>query len=87
MNTRLILRHTLMGIIGAAVVRLFWLRRPDWSAKMRFWRAVGDAGFMLLIAALASGPLARLWPNADMKIPVPNGHQVAATGLGSRLTV
>ena len=62
MNTRLFLRHTLVGLIGAVIGLLFWLGRPDWSPEMRFWRAVGDSSFMLLIAALAIGPLARLWP-------------------------
>ena len=31
---------------------------------MRLWKAVGDAAFVLLIAALAVGPIARLVPSA-----------------------
>lgn len=36
---------------------------------MRFWRAVGDASFLLLILALALGPLAKLRPRFGKLLP------------------
>lgn len=53
-------RHLIVA--GAAVVlsALFWAARPDWDAEMRLWKAVGDAAYVLLLATLVVGPLARL---------------------------
>jgi methionine sulfoxide reductase heme-binding subunit len=61
MGRRLVLRHLVLGLVAFALWAVFWLTRLDWTPEMRFWRAVGDASFMLLIFALAIGPLARLW--------------------------
>ncbi len=57
----LLARHLLIGLVGFSLVYAFWLSRPQWSAEMRFWRAVGDGSFMLLIYTLAIGPSSRLW--------------------------
>lgn len=57
---RPIVRHVVViGIAGAAVAG-FWFSRPTWSPEMRLWKAVGDAALVLLVLALALGPLARL---------------------------
>lgn len=61
MNRRLILRHTGVALTALLMGYGFWLGRLDWDPEMRLWRAVGDASFMLLVGALAIGPLARLW--------------------------
>jgi methionine sulfoxide reductase heme-binding subunit len=57
-------RHTVVGASAAALVFLFWESRPEWDSEMRLWKALGDAGFVLLIVTLAAGPAARLWPTA-----------------------
>lgn len=62
-------RHLVTGAVGFALVYFFWLTRPEWSAEMRFWRAVGDGSFILLIITLAVGPIARLWPAAGRLVP------------------
>ncbi len=54
-------RHGIMVLFSLALVGLFWLSRGQWVPEMRLWRAVGDAGFVLLAMALSIGPLARLW--------------------------
>lgn len=54
-------RHIVSGIIAGLLTYTFWLTRPQWSAEMRFWRAVGDAGLILLLLALLIGPAARHW--------------------------
>jgi methionine sulfoxide reductase heme-binding subunit len=53
-------RH--VAVAGAALVigSLFWWARPDWDAEMRLWKAVGDTAYVLLLATMAVGPLARL---------------------------
>lgn len=60
-KSALFVRHAAIGALAGLVLYLFWLSRPDWSSDMRLWRAVGDAGFILLFLALIIGPLARLW--------------------------
>lgn len=50
----------MVGAGSAILVWLFWLSRPEWTAEMRLWRAVGDAAFILLIVTLAMGPTVRL---------------------------
>lgn len=62
-------RHIIVGLIGAALIYLFWLSRPEWSADMRFWRAVGDGSLILLYLALALGPSARFLPQAGILLP------------------
>lgn len=57
-------RHVGVGLLAALLVGLFWRSRMEWDAEMRLWRAVGDAAFVLLAFALASGPLAVLWSPA-----------------------
>lgn len=47
----------------------FWYGRLDWDPEMRFWRAVGDGSFLLLIFTLAIGPLAKLWPYFGKWVP------------------
>jgi methionine sulfoxide reductase heme-binding subunit len=49
-----------VGTGTALAVAAFWLGRLDWDPEMRLWRAVGDAGFVLLVASLALGPAAKL---------------------------
>jgi sulfoxide reductase heme-binding subunit YedZ len=58
---RLLLRHTFVGIVALMFWAVFWFTHLDWDPEIRFWRAVGDASFMLLIFALVIGPMARLW--------------------------
>ncbi len=62
--TALIRRHLIVGLIGAALIYLFWLSRPQWSADMRFWRAVGDGSLILLYVTLMLGPVAGFIPRA-----------------------
>ncbi len=64
-----LLRHLLVGIIGAGLTYLFWLSRPQWDPEMRFWRAVGDGSFMLLWFTLAVGPVAQHWPLIKRLLP------------------
>jgi methionine sulfoxide reductase heme-binding subunit len=63
------LRHFVSGMIAFLLVYFFWLTRPQWSAEMRLWRAVGDASLILLLLALVVGPVARLQPSAASLIP------------------
>ena len=67
--TALIRRHLIVGLIGAALIYLFWLSRPQWSSEMRFWRAVGDGSLILLYVALALGPVTRFLPQARILLP------------------
>ena len=67
--TALIRRHLVVGLIGAALIYLFWLSRPQWSPEMRFWRAVGDGSLILLYLALVLGPAARFFPRARAILP------------------
>lgn len=55
-----------MVVAGSALVLgwLFWATRLDWDPEMRLWKAAGDTAYVLLLAALAVGPLARLVPSA-----------------------
>jgi methionine sulfoxide reductase heme-binding subunit len=59
-TARLIGRHAAVAAAGAVLVALFWASRPQWDPEMRLWKAFGDAGFVLLAATLALGPLGRL---------------------------
>ena len=52
--------HAVLAVVTGALVAAFWASRPDWSPEMRLWKAVGDAALVLLFAALALGPAARL---------------------------
>ena len=67
--TALVRRNLIVGLIGAALIYLFWLTRPQWSSDMRFWRAVGDGSLILLYAALALGPVAVFSARARILLP------------------
>ncbi len=67
--TALIGRNLIVGLIGAALIYMFWITRPQWSSDMRFWRAVGDSSLILLYMALALGPMARFVPRVGMLLP------------------
>ena len=54
------LRHVAMAVLTALLVFGFWSTRMEWTADMRLWRAIGDAAIVLLFAALALGPAAKL---------------------------
>lgn len=69
MKQSLLLRHLLSGATALLLTYVFWLTRPQWSAEMRLWRAVGDAGLILLLLALVIGPAARHWPTTAALIP------------------
>ncbi len=55
-------RHLVVAAIAGAAIWVFWLSRPRWSADMRLWKAVGDSSYVLLLGALAIGPLSKLLP-------------------------
>lgn len=64
-----VLRHGIVAATSALLVGLFWAARPQWVSEMRLWKAVGDSAFILLAAALALGPAARLVPSARRWLP------------------
>lgn len=47
-----------VALLGGAIG---WAVRPNWSADMRLWKALGDSGLLLLIVTMSLGPVARLW--------------------------
>lgn len=65
----ILLKNTATALLGALLSYGFWLTRPEWDPEMRLWRAVGDAGLILLFLALVLGPLAKLWPRALGLLP------------------
>lgn len=56
-----IARHILIIGIAAIGVWLFLESRAQWSPMHRWNRAVGDMSLVLVAAAMALGPLSRLW--------------------------
>jgi sulfoxide reductase heme-binding subunit YedZ len=62
-------RHVTVAVLAGALVGLFWSTRPTWDGEMRLWKAVGDAAFVLLLAALTLGPAARLARPATRLLP------------------
>lgn len=64
-----LLKNAATALLGALLSYGFWLTRPEWDPEMRLWRAVGDAGLILLFLALVLGPLAQLWPRARGLLP------------------
>jgi sulfoxide reductase heme-binding subunit YedZ len=62
-------RHAFIGLISLLAVAAFWFSRLEWSPEHRLWRSVGDSSYMLLVLALISGPLARLWPTMAWALP------------------
>ena len=62
-GTRAVLvRSAVVGLLALALVGAFWASRPEWTADMRLWRAVGDASLVLLALSLSVGPAGRLFP-------------------------
>ena len=57
------IRHLTMALCSAGLIGIFWATRSNWVAEMRLWKAVGDAAFVLLLAALALGPITKLIPS------------------------
>jgi sulfoxide reductase heme-binding subunit YedZ len=68
-NSNGILRHLVIGLIAVALALPFWYGRLDWDPDMRFWRAVGDSSFLLLIFTMAIGPIAKQWPSTGRIVP------------------
>lgn len=56
-------RHVVVAVAAVALVGVFWLTRPNWVPEMRLWKAVGDAAYVLLVSALALGPVSKLMPS------------------------
>lgn len=56
-------RHIALAAVTAGLVAFFWAFRSNWVAEMRLWKAMGDAAYVLLLAALTLGPLAKLIPS------------------------
>lgn len=54
-------RHVVCAAASGLLTWFFWRMRPNWVPEMRLWKAVGDASYALLIAALAIGPLGTLF--------------------------
>jgi methionine sulfoxide reductase heme-binding subunit len=69
MSSQPLARHAQVGAFSLLVVAAFWFSRMEWSPEHRLWRAVGDASYLLLVLALISGPLARLWPATAWTLP------------------
>ncbi len=61
-------RHIIVGILSFLLIYVFYLSRPELAVLHRFWRATGDAGFVLLFLTLCIGPLAKLWKPASKLI-------------------
>ena len=59
-SKRRLVRHLVVAVSSVGLVGIFWATRSNWDSEMRLWKAVGDAAFVLLVAALAIGPIARL---------------------------
>jgi sulfoxide reductase heme-binding subunit YedZ len=57
------IRHLTMALCSAGLVGIFWATRSNWVDEMRLWKAVGDAAYVLLLAALALGPITKLIPS------------------------
>lgn len=57
-----LVRSAVVGLLSLVLVGAFWASRPQWTADMRLWRAVGDASIVLLALSLAMGPAGRLVP-------------------------
>jgi len=62
-------RHLGCAALSVAIFWVFWQTRSQWTADMRFWKAVGDVGFGLLWVTVAIGPLAKLWKPARVLLP------------------
>lgn len=78
-----VVRALVVAALAGALVELFWLTRPEWTADMRLWRAVGDASTVLLFLSLVLGPAGRLVPAVARALPWRRqlGIWTALTGL------
>jgi sulfoxide reductase heme-binding subunit YedZ len=56
------IKNLIVGSLSLLIGYLFFISRPEWSFEHKFWRAIGDTGFILLILILLVGPLVKLFP-------------------------
>jgi len=66
---RRVRRHFGTAVLASVVFAVFWQTRLNWTPDMRFWKAAGDVGFVLLWTAIVIGPLATLWRPARKLLP------------------
>jgi len=57
-------RHAIVAAATALMVLIVWRTRFGWDPMHAWNRAFADVSLLLLVATLAVGPLARLWPPA-----------------------
>ena len=62
-------RHLAVAAMSGPIFWVFWSTRANWSPDMRFWKAVGDVGLVLLWATVLIGPAAKLWTPARKLLP------------------
>ena len=63
-------KHLKVALASTVVVLIMVPLRSDWSPAMHQWnKAAADVGFLLIAAALAAGPLTRLWKGFDKLTP------------------
>lgn len=55
------IRHLVLAFVSAVLVAALWATRSNWVAEMRLWKAVGDASYLLVLAAVTLGPLSKLF--------------------------
>ena len=55
--------------VSAGLVGVFWSTRSNWVDEMRLWKAVGDASYVLVLAALALVQLTKLIPSTRPLLP------------------
>ena len=55
--------------VSAGLVGVFWSTRSNWVDEMRLWKAVGDASYVLVLAALALVQLTKLIPSTRPWLP------------------
>lgn len=61
------IRHLIVGLLSLIIGYLFFISRGDWAFNHKFWRAIGDVGFILLILTLIIGSLTKLFPKQFAK--------------------
>lgn len=62
-------RHLVVVSVSILGSYLFLESRAEWSEMHRWNRATGDMSLVLIALAMATGPLARLWPQFNFMIP------------------
>ncbi len=62
-------RHVTVILVAAAGSWFFLDSRVEWSAMHRWNRAFGDMAIVLIAAAMAIGPLSRLWSGLNGFVP------------------